>query len=69
MTTQVIETKRQPPLWSVKVGHRFRGHFHGVDARAKAEAFATEHHGTFEVVTKPVPAREIARLKAIEGSD
>jgi hypothetical protein len=34
MTIQVIETKRQPPLWSVKVGKRYVVTCTGPKARA-----------------------------------
>jgi hypothetical protein len=52
MTIQVIETKRSPPLWSVKVDRRFVAEFVGPDARAKAEALASEMGG-YEVKPKP----------------
>ena len=68
MTTQVIETKRQPPLWSVKANQRFKAVFHGADARALAEAYAAHHHGEFEIVSKKVPAREQRRLNFLAES-
>lgn len=52
MPIQVIETKRSPPLWSVKSGHRYVARFVGTDARAKAEALASEMGG-YEVRPKP----------------
>jgi hypothetical protein len=63
MTAQVIETRRQPPLWGVKVRSRFRAVFHGSDARARAEAYATENHGPFEVREKPMTGKERKRLE------
>jgi hypothetical protein len=65
MTAEVIETKRSPPIWSVKVGHRYKVAFLGNDARAKAEAYAAENFGAYTVVAKPVPAREQRRLAAL----
>jgi len=56
MTTEVIETKRRPPIWSVKVGNRYKADFSGNGAREKAEAFARENFGTFTVREKPALA-------------
>ena len=57
-TAKVIETKRKPPLWSVKAGARFVTSFMGNDARKRAIAYATKNFVEFEVVEKPVPKRE-----------
>ncbi len=69
MTASVIETKRSPPLWSVKVGHRYRVTFMGNDARAKAEAYAAENFGTYTVVAKSMPMRERRRFAACPSAD
>jgi hypothetical protein len=63
MTTQVIQTKRQPPLWTVKAGYNIVAGFSGADARAKAEAYAAENYGTFEVREKPLTGKERRRLE------
>jgi hypothetical protein len=57
MTAEVIETKRHPPIWSVKAKSRYKGSFMGADARAKAEAFALAKFGTFTVKEKPALVR------------
>jgi hypothetical protein len=64
MTIQVIETKRQPSLWSVKKGKRFKASFIGADARAKAEAHAATL-GDYVVVERPIPAREARRRELL----
>jgi hypothetical protein len=63
MTTQIIQTKRQPPLWKVKSGKRIRAVFSGVSARAQAEAYAAENHGSFEVQAKQPTGRQVKRAK------
>ena len=63
MTAKVIETKRQPPLWSVKAGNRFKAVFHGAEARAQAEAYATENYGAFEVREKSATGKETRRAE------
>ena len=55
---KVIETKRKPPIWSVKVGARYVTGFSGTDARQRAVAFAAANFVEFEIVEKPVPKRE-----------
>ncbi len=64
MTAEVIESKRKPPLWTVKAGGRYRASFMGTDAQAKAEAYAIEHHGDYTLKAKPMTAKEAARLVA-----
>jgi hypothetical protein len=56
-TAKVIETKRKPPLWSVKAGTRYVTGFMGNDARKQAIAYATKNFAEFEIVEKPVPKR------------
>lgn len=65
MTAEVIETKRKPPLWSVKAGGRYKAGFMGADARAKAEAFAAETFGKFTVVERPPTGKELKRAEAL----
>ena len=55
---KVIETKRKPPIWSVKAGARYVTGFMGNDARTRAIAFAAKNFAEFEIVEKPVPKRE-----------
>jgi hypothetical protein len=55
---RVIQTKRKPPIWSVKVGARYVTIFMGNDARKQAIAYATKNFAEFEIVQKPVPKRE-----------
>lgn len=57
-TAKVIETKRKPPLWSVKAGARYITGFMGTDARKRAIAYAAKNFAEFEIVEKPVPKRE-----------
>ncbi len=57
-TAKVIEIKRKPPMWSVKVGARYIIGFMGNDARKRAIAFAVKNFAEFEIVEKPVPKRE-----------
>jgi hypothetical protein len=57
-TAKVIETKRKPPIWSVKVGARYATGFMGNDARKRAIAYAAKNFAEFEIVEKPVPKRE-----------
>jgi hypothetical protein len=57
-TAKVIETKRKPPIWSVKVGARYVASFMGDDARKHAIAYAAKNFADFEIVEKPVPKRE-----------
>jgi hypothetical protein len=64
---KVIQTKRSPPIWTVKVGARYAKGFMGDDAKARAMAFATNLSAEFEVVEKATPKREQARLDAIAG--
>ena len=56
-TAKVIETKRKPPIWSVKAGTRYVTGFIGNDARKRAIAYATKNFVEFEIVEKPVPKR------------
>jgi hypothetical protein len=57
-TAKVIETKRKPPIWSVKAGARYVTSFIGEDARKRAIAYAAKNFAEFEIVEKPVPKRE-----------
>ena len=52
MLVKVIETKRKPPLWSVKVGARYVDTFMGDDAKERALARAAEF-GEPEVIERP----------------
>jgi hypothetical protein len=61
---QVIENKRQPPLWSVKVGNRYVATFFGPEARASAEAYAATNFGRYSVFERPIPARKLRRRAA-----
>jgi len=56
-TAQVIETKRKPPIWSVKAGHRYEATFAGDDARKKATRYAAKRFSGYEVVAKPATTR------------
>jgi hypothetical protein len=64
---KVIQTKRKPPLWSVKVGARYAGTFTGESGRASAINFAATLSDNFEIIEKPTPRREQVRLDAIAG--
>lgn len=64
---KVIETKRKPPMWAVKIGARYAMSFMGADAKESAMQFAREKSPDFEIVEKPTPKREQARLDAIAG--
>lgn len=57
-TAKVIETKRKPPIWSVKAGARYVTSFMGDDARKRAIAYATKNFVEVEIVEKPAPKRE-----------
>jgi hypothetical protein len=57
-TAKVIEIKRKPPMWSVKVGARYVTGFSGNDARQRAIDFAATNFTEFDIVEKPVPKRE-----------
>jgi hypothetical protein len=57
-TAKVIETKRKPPIWSVKAGARYVTGFMGDDARKQAIAYAAKNFAEFEIVEKPAPKRE-----------
>jgi hypothetical protein len=58
MTAEVIETKRHPPIWSVKAKKRYKAVFSGPDARIQAETFAAQNFGEFVVREKPAPTRK-----------
>jgi hypothetical protein len=62
---KVIQTKRRPPIWTVKVGARYITGFVGEDAKARATVFAAKISPEFQVVEKPTPKREQSRLDAI----
>jgi hypothetical protein len=57
-TVKVVETKRKPPIWSVKAGTRYVTSFMGSDARKRAIVYAAKNFADFEIVEKPVPKRE-----------
>jgi hypothetical protein len=57
-TAKVIETKRKPPMWSVKAGARYVTSFMGSDARKRALAYAAKNFAEFEIVERPAPKRE-----------
>ena len=57
-TAKIIETKRKPPIWSVKAGARYVASFVGADARQLAIAHAAARFAELEIVEKPVPKRE-----------
>ncbi len=61
MTTQVIQTKRSPAIWSVKHRERHRQVFSGEGARARAEAHAAEHYGNYEVRAMEPTGKEVKR--------
>src|SRR5271156_4978758 len=56
---KVIETKRKPPMWAVKVGARHRATYMGAKARERAIKFAEmlTFSGKYELVEKPTPRR------------
>jgi hypothetical protein len=58
---KVIETKRKPPMWSVKAGARYVTGFMGDDARKRAIAYAAKNFVEFEIVEKPVPKRGLSK--------
>jgi hypothetical protein len=59
---EVIETKRKPPLWTVKAGGRYKASFSGPNAKAKAIAYANRDYVEFLLVEQPTPKREQARF-------
>jgi len=54
---EVIEIKRKPPFWSVKIGGSYQASFSGRTARAKAIAFAVKKFRTFALIEKPTKKR------------
>jgi hypothetical protein len=64
---KVVQMKKSPPIWSIKVGARYLTGFVGNDAKERAFAFATSQFGEFEMIAKPTTKREQARLDAIAG--
>lgn len=60
---QVIETKRSPPLWSVKAGNRYQASFLGEGARAKAERYAAKRYSGYEVRELPPMKRKLGKQK------
>lgn len=64
---KVIQTKRKPPLWSVKVGALYAEIFSGESARASAIEFAATLSDNFEIVEKPTPRREQLHLDGRAG--
>jgi hypothetical protein len=57
-TANVIETKRKPPIWSVKVGARYVTGFMGNGAKKRAFAYAAKNFAEFEIIEKPLPKRK-----------
>ncbi len=55
---RVIQTKRKPPLWSIKVGARLLISFYGSNARDEAINFAKLKFKEFEISERPEPKRE-----------
>jgi hypothetical protein len=66
-TAKVIETKRKPPIWSVKAGARYVTGFMGNDARKRAIAYAAKNFVEFEIVEKPAPKREQLSRRSAAG--
>jgi hypothetical protein len=64
---KVIETKRKPPIWSVKAGARYVTAFMGDDARKRAIAYAAKNFAEFEIVEKPVRKREQLSRRSAAG--
>jgi hypothetical protein len=64
---KVVETKRKPPMWSVKVGARYKASYMGASAREMAIKFAESLGSDYELVEKQMTKRERARLDAIAG--
>ena len=60
---QVVETKRKPPLWSVKAGGRYRATFLGHDAKEKALEYAKEHYTDLSVIEHATTRRKAAEPK------
>jgi hypothetical protein len=64
-TSKVIETKRKPPIWSVKAGARYVASFMGNEAKKRAIAYAAKNFAEFEIAEKPVPKRaQLSRRSA-----
>jgi hypothetical protein len=57
---KVIETKRRPPIWSVKVGARYVDSFMGEGARERALKRAKEF-GKPELVKRPALNRPLRK--------
>jgi hypothetical protein len=66
-TAKVIETKRKPPIWSVKAGARYVTSFMGDNAKKRAVAYAAKNFAEFELVEKPVPKREQSSRRGAAG--
>jgi len=64
---KVVQLKKSPQMWSIKVGARYVMGFMGNDARERAINFAARESADFEIVAKPTTKREQARLDAIAG--
>jgi hypothetical protein len=52
-------------MWAVKIGARYKASYMGASARERAIEFAREQSPDFEIIEKPPPKREQARLDAI----
>ena len=65
---KVIETKRKPPIWSVKAGACYVTSFMGNDARKQAIAYATKNFAEFEIVEKPAPIHTSKGTASIPSS-
>jgi hypothetical protein len=58
---KVIETKRKPPMWAVKVGARYKASYMGDGARERAITYAATLGSNYGLVERPAPKREQAR--------
>jgi len=64
LPVKVIQTKRSPPIWSVKIGARYDRSFLGDDAKERAMTYAKGLGRPFEIVEKPPLSRKQGRPKA-----
>ncbi len=62
--TQVIRTKRSPPIWAVKVGARYVAHFSGAQAEQQATEHAQANYGAHSVIV-PEPKRRVAKANEL----
>jgi hypothetical protein len=66
---KVIETRREPPMWAVKIDSRYAAEFVGEGAKSCAIEFAANRSAEFKIVEKsaPKPARSL-RTRTWRGS-